>query len=266
MNQQHVLAAVLAAAVAVSPASGEAGDQATDPRALASSLDLTGSGVRQWLEALGVEGGGPPVVSERLLVVNTTGTVLTRRDGVSASVHVDSEVDSLLLRPGTAAVLVHNHPANVGLSGPDLHHLTKPGVAAVVAIGHDGSVFLAVRAIQGGHRRAAEELERADDVGAQDLDRARHARFAAGAEAVGVRPADSTARAPRHSALTMSVPRRMPPSSRRPPGRRPPRRLRQRAQRRPARRRAGGRRGSRRRSPPRPRRPPAGRRPPCARP
>lgn len=141
MSQHQYLAAALVAAVAVSQAVGQARDQVTDPAALAAGLDLTGPGVQRWLEELGVVPGSVP--AERLLVVNLAGVSLARRDGGPASVHVDSQVDDLLLRRGTSAVLVHNHPANVGLSGPDLRHLTKPGVAAVVAIGHDGSVFLA---------------------------------------------------------------------------------------------------------------------------
>jgi hypothetical protein len=141
MSQQQYLAAALVAAVAVTQAVGQARDQVTDPAALAARLDLTGPGVQRWLEALGVVPGSVP--AERLLVVNLEGVSLAKRDGGPASVHVDPQVDDLLLRRGTSAVLVHNHPANVGLSGPDLHHLPKPGVAAVVAIGHDGSVFLA---------------------------------------------------------------------------------------------------------------------------
>ena len=42
-----------------------------------------------------------------------------------------------------SAVLVHNHPSSVGLSAADIGQLSKPGVAAIVAIGHDGSVFVA---------------------------------------------------------------------------------------------------------------------------
>ena len=42
-----------------------------------------------------------------------------------------------------AVVLVHNHPANAGLSAADTQQLAKPGVAAIVAVGHDGSVFIA---------------------------------------------------------------------------------------------------------------------------
>src|SRR5262245_50936773 len=40
--------------------------------------------------------------------------------------------------------------------------------------------------VERGHRRAAEELERADDVAPEDLDRGAHARAPGGAEAVRV--------------------------------------------------------------------------------
>jgi hypothetical protein len=65
------------------------------------------------------------------------------RQGQGSSVRVDPELDTLLLTQGTEIVLIHNHPANVGLSADDLRQLTKPGVLAIVAIGHEGSVFVA---------------------------------------------------------------------------------------------------------------------------
>ena len=39
--------------------------------------------------------------------------------------------------------MVHNHPSSVGLSAADIGHLAKPGVLAILALGHDGSVFVA---------------------------------------------------------------------------------------------------------------------------
>ena len=112
-----------------------------DVASVASNLDLAGNGVRRWLKELGVDRKGS--TTERLLAVNFKGEVLMVRNGGNSSVRVDSEMDDLLLTPGAAIVMVHNHPANVGLSLADLRHLAKPGVAAIVAIGHDGSVFIA---------------------------------------------------------------------------------------------------------------------------
>jgi hypothetical protein len=40
---------------------------------------------------------------------------------------------------------VHNHPGNTGLSEPDLYQLGHPGVARVIAVGNDGSLYEARR-------------------------------------------------------------------------------------------------------------------------
>lgn len=131
----------LAVASATGAAEASAPEASTDLRKLAASLDLTGQGVARWLARLGVTRDGPPV--ERLLAVSLTGELLMERHGEGSQVRVDPELDDLLRRAGTSTVLVHNHPASVGLSLADLRHLGKPGLAAIVAIGHDGSVFIA---------------------------------------------------------------------------------------------------------------------------
>lgn len=115
--------------------------QAVDLPALASTLDLSETGVRRWLAQLGVAAESQPL--ERLLAVSPTGDLLLTRRGGSSFVRLDGELETLFARPETSLVLVHNHPRNVGLSYDDLRVLAKPGVAAIVAIGHDGSVFLA---------------------------------------------------------------------------------------------------------------------------
>lgn len=115
--------------------------QPIDLPALATTLDLSETGVRWWLAQLGVAAQSPPL--ERLLGVSPTGELLLTRRGGSSFVRLDGELETLLARPETSLVLVHNHPRNVGLSYDDLRVLAKPGVAAIVAIGHDGSVFLA---------------------------------------------------------------------------------------------------------------------------
>jgi len=120
---------------------------------LAESLNLTDGGVWRWLDRLGVNGDSR---SERLLALESTGKILIERHGDDSSVRVDPELDSLLLRPGAAVVLIHNHPASVGLSLADLRHVYKPGVAAMVAIGHDGSVFIASAGPRFDHSGAAD--------------------------------------------------------------------------------------------------------------
>jgi hypothetical protein len=141
MGRHFVVAGGLAVAMAAGVRADERHEPGEDLRALAVTLNLTDKGVARWLEKLGVTGEGEQ--TERLLAVSMTGEVLMQRQGGRGFVRVDSELDDLLLRPDMAIVLIHNHPANVGLSLDDMRHLTKPGVVAMVAIGHDGSVYLA---------------------------------------------------------------------------------------------------------------------------
>ena len=124
------------AALVVTLGGAEAGAQGRplDLAGLVARLDLTEKGAKRWLEQLGVRGDS--TATERLLAVSaSSGASLLTREGGDSSVRIDPELDTLLLRPETGIVLVHNHPANVGLSSNDLRQLTKPGVLAVVAIG-----------------------------------------------------------------------------------------------------------------------------------
>lgn len=139
MNPIVVMTAGL---LAVGVPFGERGSQepgAQDISELAATLDLTETGVRRWLERLGARDRE----TERLLATSLTGAVLMARDGGGSSVRIDSDMDRLLLEPAQPVVLIHNHPASVGLSAADLRQLGKRGLAAIVAIGHDGSVFMA---------------------------------------------------------------------------------------------------------------------------
>jgi hypothetical protein len=95
----------------------------------------------RWLLALGVEAGRPAV--EQLLVANAQGQVVAVRSGTKSAVTLGAALDSRLYIPGNPVVLIHNHPLGNGLSLDDLEHLAKPGVAAIVAIGHDLSVYAA---------------------------------------------------------------------------------------------------------------------------
>lgn len=63
--------------------------------------------------------------------------------GGPGHVVITAEQDAQLYRSGAQIVLVHNHPTGEPLSGVDLEQLAKPGVAAVVALGNDGSVYVA---------------------------------------------------------------------------------------------------------------------------
>ena len=122
-----------------------AGAQESAPRLrdIARSLELTAAGSGRWLDALGVTGSGKP--AERLIALTIAGRVIATRDGGESAVSLGLELDLQLLTPGSAIVIVHNHPGNAGLSANDLGHLAKPGVAAVVAVGRDGSIYMAAR-------------------------------------------------------------------------------------------------------------------------
>ena len=142
MNQPRLLMVGWVALALASRVSGEtAPERLTDLPRLVAALDLTERGVSRWLDELRVTADEPP--TERLLAVKETGERLFERHGGSSSVRVDPELDNTLRQPDMAVVLVHNHPTNVGLSVDDMGQLAKPGVAAIVAIGHDGSVFIA---------------------------------------------------------------------------------------------------------------------------
>ena len=106
---------------------------------LAARLDLSGRGTAAWLRQLERNGAA----TERLLAVTTSGELVMAREGGRTAVAIGVELDLLLRRPGSAIVLIHNHPSNTALSAADIGQLSKPGVAAVVAICRDGSVFMA---------------------------------------------------------------------------------------------------------------------------
>jgi hypothetical protein len=83
----------------------------------------------------------PP--TERLVAIRPTGTILESLDGSNATVVLSRTFDEPLRAPGANIVLVHNHPSSRGLSGADLGQLSKAGVAGIIAVGHDGSLYAA---------------------------------------------------------------------------------------------------------------------------
>jgi hypothetical protein len=112
---------------------------------LLAALHLAGAGVGEWRDRL-VHASQPGVVNaegERLIAVMPDGRILAELEGAGAQVALGAALDARLLQPGADIVLVHNHPSSTGLSMDDLGQLAKPGVLAIVAIGHDGSVYAA---------------------------------------------------------------------------------------------------------------------------
>lgn len=100
----------------------------------------------QWLAALGVApDAGPGHTRERLIIVTPDGRITRVVDGQAGRVNIPADLDRWLARPGADLTMVHNHPAGNGLSPNDLEYLEYPGVRGVVAIGHDGSVYMARR-------------------------------------------------------------------------------------------------------------------------
>lgn len=100
----------------------------------------------RWLATLGVpEGAGRSHTRERLVVLAASGRVVRVVEGAESHVELSADLDRLLTTPGAALTLVHNHPSGNGLSPADLSQLEKAGVAMVVAVGHDGSIYAASR-------------------------------------------------------------------------------------------------------------------------
>ena len=153
-------------------------------RDVAEQLELTAAGAGRWLHVFGVTGNTQAL--ERLVALTSTGRVLAMRDGSEASVAVGPELDRELLTAGSAIVLVHNHPGNAGLSASDLGQLTKPGVTAIAAVGHDGSIYLAAR----GRRYDPDTFERRQYTSVQ-VEVSKRLRVECGARALATDVADA---------------------------------------------------------------------------
>lgn len=141
--------AMLVVVLGIDGAGGRA--QAGQPAAddlptLLTAIHATGTGVQEWLDRLapGLRVSGS--AAERLLAVTVNGQLLASVDGASSHVALGPALDEQCQQPGAGIVLVHNHPSSTGLSADDLSQLAKPGVAAIVAIGHDGSIYSAAAA------------------------------------------------------------------------------------------------------------------------
>jgi hypothetical protein len=153
------------AAILMSATGRAAQNKQLDLGDLVDRLSLTLAGARTWLDRLGTRIGDGRLV-ERVLFVDVAGETLLAVDGTEGRVATTPEVNAWLSRHSDV-ILVHNHPAGTGLSENDLMHLTKPWLAAVAAIGHDGSVYVAARGARHAghgfgsqHQIASTEIER----------------------------------------------------------------------------------------------------------
>ena len=84
---------------------------------------------------------------EQLVAVDRDGRVIGFADGTRSSVDKD-EALKRPLQTDEGVILIHNHPHERGLSVADLGQLANGGVAGVIAIGHDGSLYAASVEVQ----------------------------------------------------------------------------------------------------------------------
>jgi hypothetical protein len=80
---------------------------------------------------------------ERLIVTDAGGRILLQADGSERGVVIPPEWMPLLRDRSAGLILAHNHPAGQSLSVEDLSQFEKRGVAMVVVVGHDGSLYAA---------------------------------------------------------------------------------------------------------------------------
>jgi len=120
-----------------------AADRPSQLPPLLRELALTNMGARDWLQRLGARGRGP--ARERLIAITRTGVIVDSLDGDATHVSLTPGLDRMLAVEMPSLVLVHNHPNGTSLSGDDMSQLEKPAVIAVIAIGHDGSIYAAAR-------------------------------------------------------------------------------------------------------------------------
>jgi hypothetical protein len=80
---------------------------------------------------------------ERAIVLDAGGRILGTAEGSSRDVMLPTDLVARLLDPLARLILVHNHTQGTGLSQADLRILGFPGIRAVVAVGHDASLYIA---------------------------------------------------------------------------------------------------------------------------
>lgn len=113
------------------------------PRSARRNLDIrTLTDIQRWRVVLG--GTGAVLTGhERLVAIHRDGRVIGTADGSAEGVSMPISWTDTLRSPAADVILVHNHPQGQSLSAGDLWQLAKPGVAAIVAVGHDGSLYVA---------------------------------------------------------------------------------------------------------------------------
>jgi hypothetical protein len=80
---------------------------------------------------------------ERLIVTDAGRRILLQADGSARDVAIPPQWLPLLTEDGAGLILAHNHPKGHSLSLADLLQLENRGVAMMVVVGHDGSLYAA---------------------------------------------------------------------------------------------------------------------------
>jgi hypothetical protein len=80
---------------------------------------------------------------QRVIVTDAMGRILMQAEGTTRGIDIPPQWMPVLRERGAGLILAHNHPAGQSLSLEDLTQFEKRGVAMVVALGHDGSLYAA---------------------------------------------------------------------------------------------------------------------------
>ena len=80
---------------------------------------------------------------ERLIATGSDGRILLQAEGDERGVAIPPQWMPVLRERGAGLILAHNHPEGQSLSIDDLSQFEKPGVAMLVVVGHDGSLYAA---------------------------------------------------------------------------------------------------------------------------
>jgi hypothetical protein len=80
---------------------------------------------------------------ERAILLDPRGQIVGTAEGSSHAVMLPSDLVARLCDPVARLTIVHNHPGGTGLSQADLRILGFPGMGVVIAIGHEGSEYIA---------------------------------------------------------------------------------------------------------------------------
>jgi hypothetical protein len=119
------------------PASGAA------PAIREADLAALGSAARWRALIVGDARKLPP--HERVILTDAAGRILLQAEGSERRIEIPPTWVPLLIAPDAGLVLAHNHPAGQSLSSEDLSHFDKRGIATMVVIGHDGSLYAAAK-------------------------------------------------------------------------------------------------------------------------